>query len=148
MPFIQNAALVDIPDAWHRDIAGNGVLIQIVDPDWETFPVPLVEFTEIHQFRFLDVEEGYPEGIVDEQAEQIAAILKDSLSKGRNVIVHCHAGLCRSGAVVEAGVRLGFEDTKRHRSPNRLVLTKLGKYLPEIVFRPFEDEGTSPSQFT
>lgn len=155
MPFIQNIALVDVAQGYHRDIEGNGVLIQILDPDWENFPTPLAGFKEIHQFKFLDVEADTPVPdeamrINDEQAEQIAAILKDAFEKGRNVIVHCHAGVCRSGAVAEVGVRLGFQDTRRYRAPNRLVLSKLIKYLPECEFRPFQsliDEAGSGSQF-
>lgn len=152
MPFIQNIALVDVAKGFHRDIDGNGVLIQIIDTDWETFPKPLAEFKEIHQFKFLDIEadaEVLDEAmrISDEQAEQIAAVLKRAYTEGSNVIVHCHAGVCRSGAVAEVGVRLGFEDTKRYRAPNRLVQSKLIQYLPECDFRPFQDEVHSESDF-
>jgi hypothetical protein len=38
-----------------------------------------------------------------------------------NVVVHCYAGICRSGAVCEVGVMMGFQDTGRFRSPNLLV---------------------------
>lgn len=148
MAFIQNIALRDIKDGDHRDIEGNGILIQILDPDWENFPVSPVEYKEIHQFRFLDVEEDYPVPdetmrCSDEQAEQIAAILRNAFEKGYNVIVHCHAGVCRSGAVTEAGVRLGFEDTKRFRVPNRTVLKKILKNLPECDWRPFQQQADS-----
>lgn len=143
MSFIQNIALADVAQGYHRDVEGNGILIQILDSDWETFPVPLVEFKEVHQFKFLDVEEDTEVldesmRISDEQAEQIAAVLKRAYESGTNVIVHCHAGVCRSGAVAEVGVRMGFEDTRRFRAPNRLVLKKLIKYLPECDFRPFQ----------
>ena len=46
-----------------------------------------------------------------------------------NVIVHCHAGVCRSGAVAELGVMLGFKDTESFRSPNLLVKHKMMKAL-------------------
>ena len=46
-----------------------------------------------------------------------------------NVIVHCHAGVCRSGAVAEIGVMLGFNDTESFRSPNLLVKHKMMKAL-------------------
>jgi predicted protein tyrosine phosphatase len=36
-------------------------------------------------------------------------------------MVHCVAGLCRSGAVTEVGVMMGFEDTHRYRNPNVFV---------------------------
>jgi len=46
-----------------------------------------------------------------------------------NVIVHCAAGICRSGAVVEAGVVLGFDDTQTMRIPNTLVKTSILEQL-------------------
>jgi hypothetical protein len=39
------------------------------------------------------------------------------------------AGLCRSGAVCEVGVMMGFDDTERFRSPNLLVKHKLMQAL-------------------
>lgn len=38
-----------------------------------------------------------------------------------NVIVHCHMGICRSGAVAAVGVMMGFNDVGSHRIPNLLV---------------------------
>ena len=152
MPFIQNIALVDVAKGFHLDVGDNSVLIQIIDTDRETFPKPLRDFKEVHQFKFLDIEadaEVLDEAmrISDEQAEQIAAVLKRAYTEGSNVIVHCHAGVCRSGAVAEVGVRLGFEDTRQYRAPNRLVLSKILRYLPECEFRPFQDLDTGGSQF-
>jgi hypothetical protein len=46
-----------------------------------------------------------------------------------NVIVHCVAGVCRSGAVCEVGVMLGFDDTEAFRSPNLLVKHRMMKCL-------------------
>jgi hypothetical protein len=46
-----------------------------------------------------------------------------------NVIVHCHAGVCRSGAVCEVGVMLGFNDTEVFRSPNLLVKHRMMRKL-------------------
>jgi predicted protein tyrosine phosphatase len=152
MAFIQNIPLSDVATGWHRDIKGNGILIQIIDTDWDFFPESPYDFKEVHQFKFLDVEEDAEVldeamRISDEQAEQIAAILRRGLEQDCNIIVHCHAGVCRSGAVVEAGVRLGFEDLRKYRAPNRLVLKKLLKYLPECDFRPFQDTETGGSEF-
>ena len=46
-----------------------------------------------------------------------------------NVVVHCYAGICRSGAVCEVGVMMGFNDTERFRSPNLLVKHRMMKAL-------------------
>jgi len=46
-----------------------------------------------------------------------------------NVVVHCFAGICRSGAVCEVGVMMGFEDTGRFRSPNLLVKHRMMRAL-------------------
>jgi protein tyrosine phosphatase len=45
------------------------------------------------------------------------------------VIVHCVAGVCRSGAVCEVGVIMGFDDTEVFRSPNMLVKHKMMSVL-------------------
>ena len=44
-------------------------------------------------------------------------------------MVHCHAGICRSGAVVEIGSMLGFTATDRFRQPNLRVKHKMMKVL-------------------
>jgi len=143
LPFIQNVAKADIPRAFHSDPGPKGVLIQIVDPDTD-FPVPRFPFAEIHQFRFWDIHEGNPEwaeqqsqAIQPEQAKAIAGILTDALANRKNVIVHCHAGICRSGAVVAVGVRMGFTDPEKVRLPNprvkRLLEEALGlEYKPDV----------------
>ena len=46
-----------------------------------------------------------------------------------NVVVHCFAGICRSGAVCEVGVAMGFDDTERFRAPNLLVKHRMMKAL-------------------
>jgi hypothetical protein len=56
-----------------------------------------------------------------DQAAQLAQLLQRALVNRMHVIVHCHAGVCRSGAVAEVGVMLGFDDAEAFRSPNLLV---------------------------
>lgn len=132
MPFIQNVSLSDIEKGFHHDAGENSYLIQIVDPDME-FPLSKLPFKKTFQFKFLDIEEkdedplGYK--ISDKQAIDIGNILKEALINRANVIVHCVAGVCRSGAVTEVGVILGFDDTEVYRSPNLLVKAKLLKAL-------------------
>lgn len=141
MPWIQNVALVDIKKGLHIDAGINSMLIQIVDPDMK-FPEAKHQFREIHQFKFLDIEEdgmsndgnGTPIDIswgmiTDDQAAELVRLLQHALEQRMNVIVHCHAGICRSGAVCEVGVMMGFNDTEYFRSPNLLVKHKMMKSL-------------------
>lgn len=100
------------------------MLIQIVDYELE-FPVPLREFKEVHKFEFMDMEDSdnKPDEIKlsQTQASEIVGLLKRALENSMNVIVHCVAGVCRSGAVADVGVMIGFDDTETYRSPNLRV---------------------------
>jgi predicted protein tyrosine phosphatase len=123
--WIQNVSLADIVRGYHYDAGPNSMLIQIVDPDME-FPEPACKFAETHQFKFLDIEEqDHSSAITDHQARQIAQLLQQAVGKHMNVVVHCVAGVCRSGAVCEVGVILGLQDTEGYRNPNLLVKHKL-----------------------
>ena len=126
--WIQNVALADIPKRHHIDAGENSMLIQIVDPCME-FPVPLHNFKEIHQFEFLDIEEEVDFAITDEQAAQLVALLQRAFDHRMNVVVHCHAGICRSGAVAEIGVMMGFQDAEAFRAPNLRVKHKMMQQL-------------------
>ena len=132
MPWIQNVALADITQGKHIRVGDNSVLIQIVDPDME-FPTPLYKFGQVHQFQFLDLERDDKYGeefkITDHQASSLVLILKQALLNHSDVVVHCVAGVCRSGAVCEVGVMMGFQDTEVYRSPNLLVKDKMMKDL-------------------
>jgi predicted protein tyrosine phosphatase len=125
MPWIQNIALSDVKRGLHIAPGDNAMLIQICDPPGD-FPQPLYQFREVHQFQFLDVERN--DEVLDEemrcsqeQADELVRLLQHAQANNMNVIVHCHAGVCRSGAVCEVGVMMGFQDTEAFRSPNLLV---------------------------
>jgi rhodanese-related sulfurtransferase len=126
--WIQNVSMSDIRQGFHIDPGFNSMLIQIVDPAYE-FPVPKYQFRETHQFEFLDAEksDNYPDECkcTDEQAAELVRLLQYAQQEKMNVIVHCHAGVCRSGAVAEVGVMMGFKDTESFRSPNLLVKHKM-----------------------
>jgi len=143
------------------------MLIQIVDPDME-FPQPLKDFREVHQFKFLDIEKdgmtndgsgtmidmsGF--AVTQKDADTLVGLLQKALEKNTNVIVHCHAGICRSGAVAEIGVMLGFQDTEVFRSPNLLVKHKMMKTLGwaydenephSINFKPLEEDWSNDNE--
>ena len=108
------------------------MLISITDPaGWK--PNPKHNFKEVHEFEFLDAEDedGFPDEckIQDEQAENIIALLNRAKENHMNVVVHCFAGICRSGAVVEVAEMMGFTPTDRYRQPNLRVKHKLMKVL-------------------
>ena len=131
--WIQNVALSDIQKGFHIDAGINSMLIQIVDPCME-FPTPKYQFRETHQFEFLDLEkDDMPDAeefkITDEQAKELVRLLQHALDNRMNVIVHCVAGVARSGAVCEVGVMMGFDDSESFRSPNLLVKHKMMKVL-------------------
>ena len=133
MPWIQNVALSDIPKGHHVAVGENSMLIQIVDPDMQ-FPTSLHTFKEVHQFKFLDIEANDVTidetfRCSDEQAAELVRLLQHAFEHRMDVVVHCHAGICRSGAVCEIGVMLGFDDTEAFRSPNLLVKHRMMRAL-------------------
>lgn len=146
MPFIQNCAASDINiGQFYKDPGSNSMLIQIADPaGW--FPDPIHDFTEVHHFEFLDVEKDdhvfEPEWrCSQQQASNLVRLLQHALELDMNVIVHCTAGICRSGAVTEIGVMLGFTDTMRYRQPNLLVKHQM---MRELGLSYDSNEKTAP----
>ena len=130
--WIQNVSMSDIRRGHHIDPGINAMLIQIVDPCME-FPTPAHKFKEVHQFEFLDLERDDKWGeefkVTDDQAAELVRLLQHALDNHMDVIVHCVAGVCRSGAVCEVGVMMGFQDTEDFRSPNLMVKHKMMKVL-------------------
>jgi rhodanese-related sulfurtransferase len=125
MPWIQNTSMSDVKRGTHRNPGTNAMLIQICDPPGD-FPQPHHTFVEVHQFQFLDVERDTE--VLDDamrcsqaQADELVRLLQHALANDMDVVVHCHAGVCRSGAVCEVGVMMGFQDTYVFRAPNLLV---------------------------
>lgn len=133
MPWIQNVAAADVPTGFHVAVKPNSMLIQIMDPCASWWPEPRQVFKERHRFEFLDAEDadGWDDDfkISHEQAAELVRLLRHALDNDMDVIVHCQAGLCRSGAVCEVGVMMGFQDTERFRSPNLRVKHRMMKAL-------------------
>lgn len=116
--------MADVVKGTHLDIGNQEtVLIQIQDFGAWQFAVPFhkEKFCSVHQFRFDDIATESKAAINEEQASHIAQILQEAKQQGHNVLVHCHAGICRSGAVSEVGVIYGFKDLQAHRIPNTRV---------------------------
>lgn len=132
--WIENVSWDDVKHGWHSDMGGNSMLIQIANPA-SYFPEPKHKFKEVYQFEFLDAEdsdvERYGEEplISDQQAKEIVCLLQRARENSMNVLVHCHAGICRSGAVVEVASMMGFTPTDRYRQPNLRVKHKMMKVL-------------------
>lgn len=138
--WIQNVPMYEVIEGSHINPGPNSMLIQIVDPDMD-FPKPAFQlFKEVRQFKFLDIDARYDyhngelidmgkSMISQTQADQLVHALKFALAQKMNVIVHCHMGVCRSGAVCEVGVMMGFEDTDRYRAPNIMVKGRMLKTL-------------------
>lgn len=130
--FIENCSKSDVYNGHHYDAGDNSMLIRIQDPATE-FGKIKYPFKEVYEFEFLDAEDedGFPDEckIQDEQAEQLVDLLKRALENRMNVVVHCHAGICRSGAVVEVASMMGFTPADRYRQPNVRVKNKMMKVL-------------------
>ena len=130
--WIENISMSDAHLGHHSELGPNVMLIRIQDPATEFYPVKH-NFKEIHEFEFLDVEDddNFDDDfkISDAQANQLVDLLKKALDNSMNVIVHCHAGICRSGAVVEVATMMGFTAVERLRIPNIRVKQKMMKVL-------------------
>lgn len=133
-PWIENIGLREIREGFHHDAGINSMLIQICDPPGD-FPRPKHQFKETYQYSFLDVDDKdipgaiFDAAITDDDARKIAVNLLHALNNHMNVVVHCHMGVSRSGAVAEVGTMLGFRDVGNWRAPNPLVKQKLLKHL-------------------
>lgn len=132
--FIENVSKSDVRLGFHMDAGPNAMLIRIQDPATEFGKIARAEmFKEVYEFEFLDAEDadGFEDEckIQDEQAAELVRLLQRAQENHMNVVVHCHAGICRSGAVVEVATMMGFTPTDRFRQPNLRVKHKMMKCL-------------------
>ncbi len=134
MTKIINVSMEDVRTGSHENLGDNAIIIQITDPNMYP-PVPDRIFKERYTFQFLDAEDHDPYDeeykISDKQANELIEILERALAQDSNVLVHCVAGVCRSGAVVEVGEAMGFELCRRHRNPNLRVKHKMLRILTD-----------------
>jgi len=132
--WIENVPAIAIPTADHFAAGENSMLIQIMDTCSSWWPEPKHKFKEVYKFEFLDIGDDAGEleefGCTEEQAVALVELLKRAQENRMQVVVHCHAGICRSGAVVEVAEMMGFTPVERYRLPNsrvkRLMMRELG----------------------
>lgn len=128
MPWIQNVSLAAAISGLHYFDPGKTVLIRIMDRGTMTWPDVLYQdkFVDIFKFDFDDEEDWTNPNVISQpQAAKLANILTWAKNQKLNIVVHCHAGLCRSGAVAECGHLIGFQDVEEIRIPNVLVKTRI-----------------------
>ena len=139
--YIANVSLEKI-EADSFETLKNKILISITDVGYSAKIKNDSEWAAIYRFQFEDVEEeeiysiykkedilpDWAQIISEIQAEEIAKILSFSMGKN-NIIVHCSAGVSRSGAITEAGLLLGFKlyEFSNLRTINKTVYNKIIK---------------------
>jgi predicted protein tyrosine phosphatase len=143
MPFIQNISIADTIAGVHRPAGGNAMLIRILDlEDWDVKD-PAHPFNDVRVFRFDDLTADWADpakfarrGPRQEHADDILLALSEAHERGMNVIVHCRAGVARSGAVSLVGeLVFGFDAVGSPRNPNSsLVAMMLRSHLVEVRF--------------
>lgn len=124
MPWIQHYSRQDVKEGLHY-WDDHTALIQIKDYIQEHV-TPALKFVTTLRLEFEDVEQDPDEvGIRPEHATEIIEFLRMCLYHNLNVVVHCHAGICRSSAVAIVAQKLGFDLEDKVRLPNKLVMHRL-----------------------
>jgi len=127
-----------------RSIASSAVGFKVTDDDWLISItdkkgkdlVTYLPFEHILFMKFDDTSDRDGNEISDTDALMIAEFIKSARQHHKNVWVNCHAGICRSGAIVTLLIELGWEDAKCFlspgRIPNHLVYNKVRIHFPEV----------------
>lgn len=150
--WIENVSKANVEKGFHHDAGPNSMVIRIQDPGVEFLPTKHA-FKEEHRFEFLDIDETETSSLAEfaitqRQAEDIVMLLRRAYFNRMNVVVHCHAGICRSGAVAEVGVEFGFEDVGNARTPNLMVKHYLRRALGwtyDTEEPPYHVRSTNPN---
>ena len=104
-------------------ISENDWLISIIDPGDPQIK-PANKFNRVFSFEFDDCD-PFPfcncneQPMQEWQAMEMARIIREASHLNKNLWVHCTAGICRSGAVVEILKLLGWRSVNEF-SPKRL----------------------------
>lgn len=112
-------------------------LISIADHDVaDALVSPHARFDRVLFLKFDDSEEeDDPHAISEQDVDKIIMLIDEALVLNKNVWVNCHAGICRSGAVVEVLELLGWtvvDDYSIPRIPNRLVFNKIRRRFDSL----------------
>lgn len=123
---VQNIGRREFEQGWYKLDPRNTLLISINDPCQEP-PSAIYKnmFEGYLVCHFLDIEEKQEFSVTEENAFNIVAIVQLAINHNLNILVHCNAGICRSGAVAELCEALGFEYVGNYKQPNLLVKKKL-----------------------
>lgn len=93
-------------------------------------------FGKVLYLRFNDTQREGEGEISPNQARAIAELIQQARSEQRNLYVNCHAGVCRSGAIVALLLDLGWNEhhnsASPRRIPNTLVYECVRKHFPEF----------------
>jgi hypothetical protein len=94
------------------------------------------QFNRILFLQFNDTDKLGSGELSPDQALQIATFIKEARVLQKNVWANCHAGICRSGAIVTLLMDLGWQladsDESPRRLPNYLVYDKVRRHFPEL----------------
>lgn len=125
----------------------SGVPFEVTDKDWllsisdaaAMAPVFKDKWDNVFTFFFDDEEvETWPGIITTDTANHVASVIKAAKSCNKNLWVHCNAGMCRSGAIVEVLSLLGFQIVEDFRAaervPNTLVFKLVRQQFPELRY--------------
>lgn len=130
-------------EQWTPD--GNTVCISITEPGRKA---RLPKFVDLIRETFQDFDGVKPshEGAVlftPNQAARIARFARKHRDQGRNILVHCAAGVSRSGAVADALLCAfqEYEDRGWPRHPNGLVRSLLKRALGLVPLGAEEGGG-------
>lgn len=137
MPYIENISLRQIVKGDHWNRGQDSVLIQIVNPGFG-FPETKEKFCSVYQFEVSDEDDLYStkDGLfTTQQAAEITKVLIDALDSNKNVTVHCHMGISRSGAVALVGSFIGFE----LRTKNQVANRRIQCYMERELFNNYQD---------
>ncbi len=111
-------------------------LISITDKQHPDLRTPL-SFEHILFVQFNDTHDVGQGEITETDAVLIAEFIKSARAHQKNLYANCHAGVCRSGAIVSLLIDLGdWEDARcrlsPERIPNLLVYHRVRQHFPEL----------------